>query len=361
MKLAKVEIENFRHFEHLTLDFTDSLDRVRDASLFIGPNTSGKTAALDAIGLGLGIATQFYYDRPGLVITPPAIVRRGALQTKVTYHVRFSAEEIAATRELCRLAEEDQKIPEVEETTLIWEYPDRMGEYSKGFLRIEPRELLHLFRGRWQAARLLSTGRVDWRWFERVGAVFAFDQQRTMWSKTIPADIWDIIGYGRPETGGGDRRTTDPKTILLSLAVRDSIPSTGRYPQDQFKRIRQRYAEICAPHEIKGLVQGELGQLDLCFSNGKYEYRYDGLSSGEQMLLLFLIRIVADHIHQSIILVDEVELHQHPLWQQRLLYLLPRIGINNQIIATTHSDYLLNLMPPEAVTVLGDLGQGEQV
>jgi predicted ATP-binding protein involved in virulence len=74
------------------------------------------------------------------------------------------------------------------------------------------------------------------------------------------------------------------------------------------------------------------------------------------MLLLFLIRMVTEHVHQSIVLVDEIELHQHPLWQRKLLYLLPRIGQNNQIIATTHSAYLRDVLPREATIDLGELG-----
>ncbi len=358
MKLMHVEIENFRHIQHLSLDFTDALQRVRDVSLVVGPNTSGKTTVLDAIGIGLGIATQFYYDRPGLQITPPAIVRRGVVQARVTYQVKFTLDEIAAIRDLYRLADEEQDIPDKEEVTFTWEYPDRRGEYSNGYLRYDSQDWA-LLKGRDRAARLLSTGVVDARIFERVGAMIAFDQQRTMWGKTIPADIWNIINYGKADAAPNDRRTNDPKTILLALAVRDSVPTTGQYPSDQFKRIQQRYAEVCAPHTLKGLVQDDLGQLDLLFTDGKYEYRYDAMSSGEQMSLLFLIRLVSDHIHQSIVLVDEVELHQHPLWQRRLLHLLPTIGINNQIIATTHSDYLQEVTPQDAVVVLGDLGRQE--
>jgi predicted ATP-binding protein involved in virulence len=74
------------------------------------------------------------------------------------------------------------------------------------------------------------------------------------------------------------------------------------------------------------------------------------------MLLLFLIRMVTEYINQSIVLIDEIELHQHPLWQRKLLYLLPKIGRNNQIIATTHSAHLRDVIPREAVIDLGHLG-----
>ncbi len=63
------------------------------------------------------------------------------------------------------------------------------------------------------------------------------------------------------------------------------------------------------PQRIVGPVQDEeQGKLDLLFSDGENEYCYSGLSSGQQMVLLLLIRFVAEHIHQSIVLIDELEL-----------------------------------------------------
>jgi predicted ATP-dependent endonuclease of OLD family len=85
MKIAKAVIENFRHIERLELDFIDSLGRVRDVSVIVGPNTSGKTTVLDALAAGLGYVTEFPFVRPGFVLSPKDIVRRGQLQTKVTY------------------------------------------------------------------------------------------------------------------------------------------------------------------------------------------------------------------------------------------------------------------------------------
>ena len=67
------------------------------------------------------------------------------------------------------------------------------------------------------------------------------------------------------------------------------------------------------------------------------------------MLLLFLIRMATEHIHQSVVLVDEVELHQHPVWQRKLLHTLGLMGDGNQVIATTHSPYLREAAPRGAV------------
>jgi predicted ATPase len=356
MKIAKAIIENFRHIERLELDFTDSLGRVRDVSVLVGPNASGKTTVLDVLAVGTGHPTELSYSRPDFVLKPRAIVRRGALYATVTCQMRFSQEEIETTRQLYRLAGEDQEIPDTEEVEIFWQYPDPKGEHAAGYIRCEPYRSWYLFKGRVKVARLLHTDWVNWSWFKRVGGVFTFDQQRTGMGKTIPRPIWESI-YGREsEAKPGERYTDDPREILLSLAIQSQFPPIEKGQFDQFKYIQEKYAEICAPHRIKGVMRDELGQMELVFTDGTYEYRYDGLSSGEQMLLLFLIRMVTDHIHQSIVLVDEIELHQHPVWQRKLLYLLPRIGQDNQIIATTHSSYLRDVLPHEAVIDLGELG-----
>jgi predicted ATPase len=361
MKVARAIIENFRKVEKLELDFRDELGRVRDFTLIVGPNTSGKTTILDALAVSVGLGTELSYGRTGFTLSPPAIVRRGALNARVTCWVRFSPEEVAATEELFRLAEQSNSVPNVEEVSLTWEYPDPRKKSRYGFTHYDPPASWTLFKGRSKVAELLRTRRVDWKWFQRVGGVFTFDQQRTGLGKTIPRDIWHFIQGGLSDEGAGenaDRRTADPRTILLSLAVQSKLKREGGQKNDlpdQFEFIQERYAEICAPNKLVGTAIDEIGTPDLIFSDGRYEYRYDGLSSGEQMLLLFLIRMVSEHIHQSLVFVDEIELHQHPIWQRKLLHLLPRIGKGNQLIATTHSPYLRDAAPPEAVIDLGDL------
>jgi len=405
-------IENFRHIKRLELDFTDSIGRVRDTTLLIGPNTSGKTTILDALAVSVGLSTELSYGRPGFELSPRNIVTKGSLYTKVTCWVRFSPDEISATQELSEIREQGDaandmskrtasspkhlppvphvpwpEVPDAEEVVLTWTYPDPNNRSTRGFTHCDPRSAYTLFKGRVEVARLLATSRIGWDWFKRVGGVFTFDQQRTGMQKTIPREIWEII-HGQStgdEPSRRERRTSDPKTILLNLAVQSLLPPSvkrvtedgeqritedgeqritedgkirpgwGTEQLDQFKLIQERYAQVCAPHNIVGAFRDQSGVPDLVFNDGTYDYRYDGLSSGEQMLLLFLIRMVADNIHQSIVLVDEIELHQHPVWQRKLLHLLPKMGDGNQIIATTHSPYLRDVTPPEAVIELGEV------
>lgn len=79
MKIARAIIENFRKVEKLELDFRDELGRVRDFTLIVGPNTSGKTTILDALAVSIGPGTELSYGPTGITLNPPTIVRRGAL------------------------------------------------------------------------------------------------------------------------------------------------------------------------------------------------------------------------------------------------------------------------------------------
>jgi len=403
MQLARVEIENFRHLgtrkEPLKLDFADSLGRVRDFTLLVGPNTSGKTTILDAIALALGRGVGMACLRPDLKVSPRSIVRRGELNAKVTCWLRFSTEEIAATREIFRLAEISEKVPDLPEVKLTWIYPaPKQPSKSRvlttgihgsvywaiaptqsniftgthpintepnppgqdlGVIQSEPENGWLLLHGRDQAARLLATGRANWSWLHRVGGVFTFDQERTGLGKSISRQVWNIIhGTSEAARENEELSTTDPRTILIDLALQSLVPSiaaSGKVPEE-FRRIQETYAHVCAPRRIVGAVRDELDEFDVYFSDGEDEYTYDGLSSGEKNVLLLMIRFVAERMNQSVVLVDELELNQHPLWQRALVHQIQRMGEGNQIIATTHSPYLRGAVAPQAVIDLGSLG-----
>jgi hypothetical protein len=405
MKLAKLQIENFRHLgtreKPFELDFTDPLGRVRDFTLLVGPNTSGKTTILDAIAAALGRGLWMPTLRPDFKLSPRTVVRRGALNAKVTCWLRFNSEEIAATRSIFQLAEISENVPDAPEVKVTWTFPDptkpsefvtptttntainfgppnfsnvvRSGFFTNavftvgndprpdyGLTQSEPERGWLLLRGRDQVAHLLATGRADWSWFQKVGGVFTFDQERTGTGKTISRQVWNIIhGTAEAARENEELRTTDPRTILIEMALQSLVPSLtskGRISED-FRLIQERYARVCAPRRIVGAVRDELGEFDVRFNDGENEYTYEGLSSGEKNVLLLLIRFVAERMHQSVVLIDELELNQHPLWQDKLVSLVPRMGDGNQIIATTHSPYLRGAVAPDAVIELGDLGE----
>ena len=107
-----------------------------------------------------------------------------------------------------------------------------------------------LLRGRDQLARLLAAGLADWSWFNRVGGAFTFDQERTGLGKTISRRVWNIIhGTSDAAQKSEELQTTDPRTILIDLALQSLVPPIGPKGRlrDDFGLIKEKYSQVCAP------------------------------------------------------------------------------------------------------------------
>ena len=55
---------------------------------------------------------------------------------------------------------------------------------------------------------------------------------------------------------------------------------------------------------------------------------------------------------EAVVLIDEVELHLHPAWQQRILGDLRRTFPNAQFIVSTHSPQVLTTVEPQRIVEL---------
>jgi hypothetical protein len=217
----------------------------------------------------------------------------------------------------------------------------------------DPAEGLALLKGRVRVAKLLPSKKANWDWFKRVGGIFTFDQQRTGTGKTIRQDLWNVINAAaaaeNDEPVPSLRRASDPRTILLSLALKSQRPIPDLPNLDEFKLIQEHFAELCTPRKLIGAGRDEFDTPDLRFTDGVYEYGYDGLGAGEEMVLLFLVRLASEHVNRSIVLIDEIELHQRKPAQEAILKELLKVGESNQYIATTESSFVEEVAPPGSV------------
>lgn len=57
--------------------------------------------------------------------------------------------------------------------------------------------------------------------------------------------------------------------------------------------------------------------------------------------------------YEGIVLIDELDLHLHPQWQARMIYLLKRVLPKAQIIATTHSPHMVQAAEINEIIALG--------
>lgn len=145
--------------------------------------------------------------------------------------------------------------------------------------------------------------------------------------------------------------------ILTNLAIRALVAQDPKATErEDFARLKQLYERVCHPHTMGELINTEHG-LDMGFQSDRSRYLYDGLSSGQQMILLMLLQFATRRIHRSIVLIDELELHLHPLWQSRLYNALTSLGEDNQYFFTTHSTHLRDTIRDEFYHATGDLSQ----
>ena len=61
-------------------------------------------------------------------------------------------------------------------------------------------------------------------------------------------------------------------------------------------------------------------------------------------------------VSEAIVLIDEIELHLHPSWQQRVLPDLVRTFPNTQFMVSTHSPQVLTSVRPEHIVALSREG-----
>jgi predicted ATP-dependent endonuclease of OLD family len=91
-------------------------------------------------------------------------------------------------------------------------------------------------------------------------------------------------------------------------------------------------------------------EWELIMINDGSEHRLDRLSSGEKSLVQLFLRIGGHMTLNTIVLIDELEVHLHPNMQHRLLKILKQLAIDNPgltIISTTHSREILRAFAHE--------------
>lgn len=353
MKIQSVQLKHFKKFRNPPVfDFTDTeTGLARDLIVLIGMNGSGKTSLLQAIAATIGNATgrlQKLSDLKWAGFNYELLGRNwGQFEPEVTIQVQFSSQELQAVSEFYQKLQEtgrsDLKVDPAQEhiVNLRW-HSERV--------QADTDAQLFQFKGREYAKQLLRSE--GFRVFERVGTALWYTEQRTSTSLT----------------------TEDPerKQEITEDTLRDRLSKWRQFHQDiEIGRIKQLrpgqkdlYAEIERAYRtvfpersFAGPVPREniddiLSEPWFYLDDGRNQYEISEMSGGERAIFPILMDFANWNIHNSVILIDEIELHLHPPMQQALLRALPKLGKNNQFIITTHSDYVEQLVPEAQIVRL---------
>ena len=323
MKLQRVEIENYRAIEKLDLPLHPRL------TVFHGANAHGKTSVLNAIAVGLGRIPRLLpdvsgigflnTDRRGLQPIRVVLTTRDGISWQAARYGRRSSivalrEEIESILRADRNGSSPRNLPIVafyDANRAAFDQPHRRRGFKTEFPRYAALQ------------DALSAGadfREFFKWF------YAKQYEELLLQK---------------ERGSFDYRIKELDAVRG--AIESMIPGVAD-PRIMLRPLRF----------VVSVKSGEGGSETLMI---------DQLSGGYRIVLALaadLARRMAQgnpHLDdplqsEAVVLIDEVELHLHPAWQQRILDDLLRTFPNAQFIMSTHSPQVLTTVKPEQIVEL---------
>lgn len=120
--------------------------------------------------------------------------------------------------------------------------------------------------------------------------------------------------------------------------------------------VSDPHVDYLPNHPVPMLVVKQDAKPDLAFEQLSDGYKgVIALAADIARRLVGPIDVVAEAVleREALVLIDEIELHLHPEWQQRVLPDLMRTFPNVQFVVSTHSPQVLTTVRPEQIVELG--------
>lgn len=183
--------------------------------------------------------------------------------------------------------------------------------------------------------------------------------------KNLQATIDDVYsGQITPENDPFNAKLNSIKQELADLIKTNSFTKHQRHLE-----LVNLAIEALVP-EIKNIeVDRSSGKVRLMVDNFGNKVNIAQLSQGQKMLIALsgdlarrLVKLNPNsenplHSH-GIVVIDEIELHLHPKWQQEVLINLQKTFPNLQFIVTTHSPQVLSTVDKDCIRILRFDGDG---
>ena len=353
MKLASVEIENFRAIEKLTLALDPRL------TVLHGANAHGKTSVLDAIAAGLGAVLVLF---PGatekterrLLDTDLRVGASGDLFVCLTTVDGISwSTTITGGQPVQRSVSQADTIAggqSVQES--IDALRDKIDEIRSDHNGKRPTDL--------PIVAFYDTDRVIFdrteRWPDIKKEFTRYDAfEGALLSRTNFQGLFEWFYRKENEELREQRAQRDFGYRLADLSsVRHAISS-------MLGDVSDPHMEMDPPRFMVSIGTGPDSE----------KLALDQLSGGYRAVLALAAdlawRMAQGNPHlddplesEAIVLIDEVDLHLHPKWQQRILNDLVRTFPKAQFVVSTHSPQVLTTVRPEHIVEL-DRGEDGRV
>jgi predicted ATP-dependent endonuclease of OLD family len=343
MKIHTLKIKNFRAIENSAFDFTDSLSKPKKLNLIVGANGSGKTSILDAILIVVRLLENPYHPRlrDALEFSVAQIVRGSGRQAQIEFEFSREEDEMQVINQVFSALEKQPPLQfnHNEPAIVVWKYPKKDDFYAKtNFLVESANSLAEVLGARGQITQAVNMKLIPPSIFQRVGGICYLDQRRSFRAVQNLSPL--------------EKLPFDEVLSRLSAYYRKYFNWNTEHGESYWHQIQRLFNKVCYPVKLIKLESGP--DFDtLIVENNNTEYDLLQMSSGEHQVLRILVGMVAEVAINSIVLIDEVELHLYPVWQERLIEALREEPLNNQYIFTSHSPFVRQLFFENEIIELG--------
>ena len=359
MKIQKISLYNFRRFQgRVDVDFDENL------TVFAANNGAGKTSVLDAIAIAFG----------AFLTRLPKVSGKTLSDQDICLQQRDREPMAGIMAETFEHDCHEPNPPPISRTTKWQRLKSLEGRRKK-------RQTPDLFEYN-----------ADTRGLKQINALADYYITHEATLPQFP--ILAYYGTGRAVLDIPQRRRGFGKEFPRFQAYADCLnPKTnfrGFFAHFYFlEDLERREREAAKDWEYRNPQLEAIRQAVNLFLHGTYHnphtalrplrflldgadgmtYRIEQLSDGYKTSLAMVMDIASRAVEANpdlgvealaasgIVLIDEIELHLHPSWQQRIIPDLQRTFPNIQFICTTHSPQVLSTVKPENIRVITDDGK----
>lgn len=347
LQVSNIKLIDFRIFQYIDFQFSKNYSH-KNLAVIVGINGAGKTALLDAISKSLSWLIQRIkrHDGNGEFIDEMDIHNDSEYASIIT-HLSLNIDKTPSY------------VIELSKAT------DASLSSRKNTL-VEVRELGNIYK---------LANKKDKDFNMPIMAYYGVDRSLDI-NKKDREQIRGTIGQGESKFDGYEKSlsgTADFGEFFKWFKRCEDIKS--RYSDSigeqatKFIEFTIQAIETFIP-EIKNLRVQIVPIETMLVDKGEITLDVQQLSQGEKSLLALVADIARRLIllnpsldnpleGKGVILIDEIDLHLHPEWQQKVVPNLLQTFPNIQFILTTHSPQVLSTVSKESIYVLGKNIEGK--
>jgi predicted ATP-binding protein involved in virulence len=346
MKLKKIAIENFRCFESLTIDFDE------EVNVIVGVNGAGKSSLLDAVRIALCEVAipiqQLLGAYANTMISPNDLhVPPGSLDVFRSRVQNFSVNTTAISNS--KIITWKQDFSQNKADNFILNHRQNVDEIRQwrdslwSDVRIKsdtiiPVQVYYLAQRR--LAKLPEMGNLLDQNMERPSA---FENCLNAGSDYQMTCQWLFLRSHSEMTEREKRKNWEFEFSDLK-AIRNVFNII--FDTD----VRIFFGETMPPRLMVEMLRNEKKECLML------DQLSDGYRNQLAMILDFARRLAVANPYMDnplnvpgILLIEEIELHLHPKWQQTIIPSLRKVFPNTQLIVTTHSPQILTTVDAKSI------------